>query len=463
MTVRIGMIGMGAISKFYVAGFSRVEGARLVAACDLREERVAPFAASGIDVTLDYQELLARPDIDAVVINVPNDEHYSICRDALAAGKHVCCEKPLSNTRAHAARLVDQSRAAGLTMFTAFHRRYNVNFARALPRLADRSRIAAVTARYLESIEEHAGGDRWYLDSRRCGGGCIADNGPNVFDTLAFFLGRLDVIGVDVRRDRSGIDREAHVDLVTPDGTPAHVHLDWAYPRGERKDVEILFEDGERLVIDMLAGFDAFKGSLWHEYEAILRDFVARIRAGGCHGEDGLDAARLVSDSYAAEGVHGPRPRWKRAVSGSMVKLLRHERRDRGFVLEDYAARCVRAGEVHELVTTDQAGAGPGDRVDRVGFLGFVEVGAAGVIERGDLVLHGGVVVGRVIGFDACHFPNHYNILIAAAAPVTADHLRFEVEATVKFLPSEPSPERGGAEASVALGPARARGTGGAS
>jgi predicted dehydrogenase len=418
-----------------------VDGARLVAACDLREARVAPFKARGVDVTLDYRELLARPDIDAVVINVPNDEHYAICRDALAANKHVCCEKPLTIRRADAERLVAQARAAGQTLFTAFHRRYNVNFVRALPLLADRSRIAAVTARYLEKIEEHAGDDRWYLDSRRCGGGCISDNGPNVFDTLAFFLGRLEVTRADVERDRFGIDREAHVDLVTPDGIPVHVHLDWAYPRGERKDLEVVLKGGERLAVDMLASFEEFKSSLWHEYEEILRDFIAKIRAGGCHGEDGLDAVRLVSDAYAAEGISSTQRASKRAVPTTVLKLLQHKRSERGFVIEQYATRCVRAGEVHELVTTDQAAAGLGDRVDRVGFLGFVEARAAGVIERGDLVLHGGVVIGRVLGFDACHFPNHYNVLIAAAAPVTAGELGLAVEDTVKFLPGEPSPE----------------------
>ncbi|WP_044986138.1 Gfo/Idh/MocA family protein [Sorangium cellulosum] len=435
------MIGMGVISKFYVAGFPRVDGAKLVAVCDLRKERVAPFEARGLDTTLDYRELLAREDIDAVIINVPNDEHYAICRDALAAGKHVCCEKPLTIRRADAERLVGQARAAGRTLFTAFHRRYNANVVRALPQLADRSRIASVTARYLEKIEEHAGDDRWYLDSRRCGGGCLADNGPNVFDTLASFLGRMEVTRAAVERDGGGIDREADVDLVSEGGIPVHVRLDWAYPRGERKDIEVSLKSGERVVIDMLAGFDEFKGSLWHEYEEIVRDFVATIGAGGCHGEDGLDAVRLVDDAYAAEGLSRTAQARKRAVPTTVVKLLQHKRSDRGFVLERHATRCVRAGEVHELVTTDQATAGPGDRVDRVGFLGFVEARAAGVIERGDLVVHGGTVIGRVLGFDACHFPNHYNVLVAAAAPVTAGELGLAVEDTVKFLPGEPSPE----------------------
>lgn len=102
----------------------------------------------------------------------------------------------------------------------------------------------------------------------------------------------------------------------------------------------------------------------------------------------------------------------KHAVRASLVKVLLHQRDDRGMELEPFASRCVRVGEVHELVTTDHAETAAGSRIDRVGFLGFVEIGNAGVLDRGDEVWAGETLVGRVLGFDACHFPNHYNVLI---------------------------------------------------
>ena len=124
----------------------------------------------------------------------------------------------------------------------------------------------------------------------------------------------------------------------------------------------------------------------------------------------------------------------KRTVRGPLVKVLIHRREDRGMSLEPFASRCVRVGEVHELVTTDHTDAGPGARIDRVGFLGFLEVARAGVIDRGDSVRIGGRVVGTVLGFDACHFPNHYNILIAVPEPVTGADLRLAPETEVSFV-----------------------------
>ncbi|MFI9269726.1 DUF6917 domain-containing protein [Kitasatospora sp. NPDC052896] len=126
----------------------------------------------------------------------------------------------------------------------------------------------------------------------------------------------------------------------------------------------------------------------------------------------------------------------KRAVLGALVKVLIHRREERGMVVEPYAGRCVRAGELHELVSTDVTDGTPGTRVNRVGFLGFAEISRAGVIDRGDTVWIAGRPVGTVLGFDACHFPNHYNILISTGEPVTGAELDLAPEAEVRFAQS---------------------------
>ncbi|MEV4431255.1 DUF6917 domain-containing protein [Streptomyces sp. R-07] len=127
----------------------------------------------------------------------------------------------------------------------------------------------------------------------------------------------------------------------------------------------------------------------------------------------------------------------KRAVRGTLVKVLLHERTDRGMGLEPFAARCVRRGEVHELVTTDQWTDVPGSPVDRVGFLGFVELEQGGVLDRGDTVLIGGEPVGSVLGFDGCHLPNHYNILIHTPRLLTGRSLALAPETPVVFVPAD--------------------------
>jgi hypothetical protein len=123
-------------------------------------------------------------------------------------------------------------------------------------------------------------------------------------------------------------------------------------------------------------------------------------------------------------------------VEDVVVKILMHRRDDRGMSLEPYAGRCVRAGEVHELVTTDRRETRPGSRIDRVAFVGFAEITRAGVLDRGDRVRVGDRLVGTVPGFDACHFPDHYNVLIATAETLTGSELRLLPETAVRFPPA---------------------------
>lgn len=123
----------------------------------------------------------------------------------------------------------------------------------------------------------------------------------------------------------------------------------------------------------------------------------------------------------------------KRTVRGELVKILTHRREDRGMVLEGFASRCVQRYEIHELLTTDQHSQDPGAVVDSVGFLGFAEIAVGGVIDRGDPVFIGGHRVGSVLGFDSCHFPNHYNVLIAVDRTVTGPDLGLRPTMEVRF------------------------------
>lgn len=304
MSLTVGIIGMGVISKYYVHALqNNVKDPVLVAVCDLNGEKLEPFNDGRMMRFSNYHDLLARKDIDAVVVNVPNDKHFKICRDALYAGKHVCCEKPMTLTLKEAEELVSISRHTRNTLFTAFHRRYNVHFAKALKEFKSVNEISSVRANYLEFIEDHAGEDKWYLQPERCGGGCVADNGPNVFDTLSFFLGEMKVESVNIKRNEQDVDIEALIKLSTKSVSNISISLNWEYNEGEKKDVHIILKDGKKIYVDMLEGFFEFKSSLYHEYEEILLDFKRHIEIGGCHGEDGLDSVRLVHETYGLEAL----------------------------------------------------------------------------------------------------------------------------------------------------------------
>ncbi|MFB7345336.1 Gfo/Idh/MocA family protein [Streptomyces hydrogenans] len=312
--LRLGIAGLGVISRFYVAAAERMPEWEVAAVCDLREEALDPFRGR-VACHTDHRAMLAAGPLDALVVAVPNHAHAEVCADALRAGVPVCVEKPLALDPADGRRLAALSRELGVPVLTAFHRRYNDRVLALLDRLPAPDapvRVESVTVRYLERIEEHIGADTWYLDPARCGGGCVADNGPNAFDLVRLLLGETpsEVVAAEVVRDAAGTDRQAVVELAGPGGR-GRVELDWSYP-GEVKDVVVRLDDGTELSADMLGGRPGFKESLWHEYEGVLRD-VAALRAlpdPSRAVEGGLAALELVAAVYAAEAASAlPAPR----------------------------------------------------------------------------------------------------------------------------------------------------------
>jgi hypothetical protein len=101
----------------------------------------------------------------------------------------------------------------------------------------------------------------------------------------------------------------------------------------------------------------------------------------------------------------------KRLITGNWVAVMNHERHDRALHLSHYRTRCISAGEVHEFLICDNA-TDITLPINDVAYLGFGELELSGVLEIGDYFYCEEKLIGRIIGFDETHFPNHYNIVL---------------------------------------------------
>src|SRR5690349_7540339 len=119
---RIGVVGCGNVAmQVYLPGLSRLaqEGKlELAAVCDSVEERVQTAARQcGVErAFVDYGDMLACDDIDIIANLTPMQAHTSCTLQALAAGKHVYTEKPITGTLEDANRVIDAARAAHLKL-----------------------------------------------------------------------------------------------------------------------------------------------------------------------------------------------------------------------------------------------------------------------------------------------------------------------------------------------------------
>jgi len=114
--IRVGRIGMGNMGLGDVKTISTVPGVEFVAVTDIYEGRLTnakELFGKQIFTTRDYREILARPDIDAVIIATPDHWHATQAVDALKAGKHVYCQKPMVQDPADGHKVIAAEKASG--------------------------------------------------------------------------------------------------------------------------------------------------------------------------------------------------------------------------------------------------------------------------------------------------------------------------------------------------------------
>ena len=131
--INVALIGAGRIGCIHAENLAfRIPGANLVAVADIIGE-AADRAARDYSIPAavqDYRSLLAREDVDAVVICSATDTHARIIGEAAAAGKHIFSEKPIDHDLARIDRALAAVEAAGVKLQVGFNRRFDPNFQR---------------------------------------------------------------------------------------------------------------------------------------------------------------------------------------------------------------------------------------------------------------------------------------------------------------------------------------------
>ncbi len=114
--IRIATIGFGGMGSGDTRYALNVQGVELAAVCDVYEGRLArarELHGNSISTTRDYREILARKDIDAVIVATPDHWHSRICIEALASGKHVYCEKPMVKSIGEGKAVIEAQQRGG--------------------------------------------------------------------------------------------------------------------------------------------------------------------------------------------------------------------------------------------------------------------------------------------------------------------------------------------------------------
>ncbi|WP_251453657.1 Gfo/Idh/MocA family oxidoreductase [Microbacterium sp. Marseille-Q6648] len=209
-TLRVALIGPGFMGRMHAHAwrtaprfFDLPVTPELVVLAGRDAERTAAAAASyGVpESTDDWRTVIDRSDIDVIDICSPGDTHAEIALTALAAGKHVLCEKPLANSVADAERMVaaaEQASSAGAVSMCGFSYRRTPALALARRLVEDGriGRIRHVRAQYLQDwLSDPEAPFTWRLDRERAGSGTLGDIGAHSIDTAQWLTGE-DIVRV---------------------------------------------------------------------------------------------------------------------------------------------------------------------------------------------------------------------------------------------------------------------------
>jgi myo-inositol 2-dehydrogenase/D-chiro-inositol 1-dehydrogenase len=192
MSVRFGLIGYGLWGRHHARAIAQAPGATLAAIACRTAETAAAAAREfpGVPVHLDYRELLARPDVDAVDVVVPNALHAEVGVAALEAGKDVLLEKPLAPTLAGCDRLIATARRTGRVLTVGHELRLSHQWG-AIKTLIDDGELGDVSSAVMSLFRfpYRPGSGGWRHDASQIGS-WIMEELVHHFDLLLWYFAR---------------------------------------------------------------------------------------------------------------------------------------------------------------------------------------------------------------------------------------------------------------------------------
>ncbi len=195
-TIKVGMIGAGAIAPLHCQGIQLHPAAELVAVADASKERASALAHEfRVDrVYADPAELLRSPDIEAVSIALPNYLHAATAIAALQAGKHVLLEKPFATSAAEASEVVAAAKKSGKIFTVGMNQRFTreAQTVRELKERGELGEIYHAKAYWLRRAGAPKFGT-WFLHKKRSGGGALLDIGVHMLDLALSLMGNFEV------------------------------------------------------------------------------------------------------------------------------------------------------------------------------------------------------------------------------------------------------------------------------
>jgi predicted dehydrogenase len=192
-SIKVGVAGLGFIGPAHIEALRRIPGIEVVAVSEYTGELARIKAQQlGVETFHGSFDNLLKEDIDSVHICTPNHLHFEMARKALAAGKHVVCEKPLATTINEGKELLELANKKGLIHAVHFNIRYYplVRQMKVMREKGELGEIYSIVGSYLQDWLYYATDYNWRLEPELSGKSkAVADIGSHLMDLLEYISG----------------------------------------------------------------------------------------------------------------------------------------------------------------------------------------------------------------------------------------------------------------------------------
>lgn len=199
---------------------------------------------TGKQIFSDYQQMLAKVELDAVIIATPSKYHGKMVKDALDKGLHVFCEKPFCLDPEESLALAQLADSKGLTNQVGYHYRF-VGAFEEVKRLLDQEAIGKVTHVLAEAygpVVLKPKGSTW-RSNRSEGGGCLYDYAAHPINLINWYFGMPSQVSGTVLNSifSQGIEDEVYSTMLYDDGPSVQVSVNWSDESQRKMSTKLTF------------------------------------------------------------------------------------------------------------------------------------------------------------------------------------------------------------------------------
>ena len=193
--VRVAVIGAGFIADYHLAALATVPQADVCAIASRSADKAQALARRwGVALaTVDVDRVLARADVDAVIITTPDDTHEELAIRAFEAGKAVLLQKPMATNSAACRRTIAAARGAGVDLQVSFMHRYFEEVVRTGTLIAEGA-IGRIESVRIRNATPGPDWSDWFFKRDRIGGGAVLQLGTHGIDLVEHLFGAIDAV-----------------------------------------------------------------------------------------------------------------------------------------------------------------------------------------------------------------------------------------------------------------------------